>query len=405
MKCYKNRKAACKEPECVWEKNRGCKNANILHQSGGTSPKTKEKKLPQKKETLDSLKSGTPEDFFQYKHYLPSDAITSIAVLVSIAKSNRMSCAILPRIPKTIDPVQSSKDLLYWDANAKVLHHKLEVVKAIQSCKNKITKGRKQIRHIFGTILLGDTKQNIFHSLSYIYDIKWEEVEIFDPFGYDMSVSDKDPDIFISPSYASRFRNTFDMSEFNATIKDFFYNRIKAEAVYLPMEWCPIINIQNIQEKEKINDEAEFSGYCYAWSIWWIHKRLLYHNMNRKKLLDMELKKMRKNPFSVTAYVRAYSKKIADLTKFIMLRSLMASGLSKNKASKELKTFLDLTASINILRNKMANETNDKKFQALFDKFWDLIDEHGPVYDPIAQTIYKNLPKAMEEVDAAFEFI
>lgn len=361
--------------------------------------KAKLKKGPEcqnKRNEQDFTNFGTPqrlEHEFTEFFSIPSETISTIAALVIIAKHHPKTCVVLPGIPKNMMPGNISNKYLLWNSVEKKLYHGEKTKTAIQNCQHK-----KRVQMILGPILLFDKTKMISHMMGFILDTKWNEVEIFDPIGSFLVVSDKTNDIALSEPYSKLTRTMYQMSYFNSAIRDFFYSQLNVQAVYLPYEWCPLLGIQSLEKQEKKKHVKETPGYCMAWVIWWMYKRASYPNEDRYILLEREMKRLRKNTNLLTSYVRSYSKKIGALTKTLMIRSIMASGVSRHKATKTIEEFWIAAEPVISVLNELAKVRTESSRSRLNKKLESLLEKNLPIIMSISTKVYDNLETALQEI-------
>jgi glutaredoxin len=85
---------------------------------------------------------------------------------------------------------------------------------------------------------------------------------------------------------------------------------------YKPLEFCPKLGFQTLQEKEpyKMYDP---SGFCAAWSCWYADLRLLNGDVDSKTLIRKTIKALKSSPEKLTDFIRNYSQFIVDASSFI----------------------------------------------------------------------------------------
>jgi hypothetical protein len=77
---------------------------------------------------------------------------------------------------------------------------------------------------------------------------------------------------------------------------------------------CP--NFQGIQQKEQEWTKIKYkniSGYCIAWSTWYIDLRFSNPSYNKDKILNIMNDTFKKNPGKITKYISAYADNIIKL--------------------------------------------------------------------------------------------
>jgi hypothetical protein len=235
--------------------------------------------------------------------------------------------------------------------------------------------------------------------MAFIYDLKWNEVEIFDPMGAYILLSIKSKDINFSHQYAEATSSQYEMSHFNSAIRNYFYDQLKVQAVFLPYEWCPLLGIQYFEKEEKKKAITETPGYCMAWSIWWINKRATNPNADRFTLLRTEMQKLKNNGHLLTSYIRAYAKKIGSITQLIMIRSLMAGGIKRREATIMLDTYWNaLLPILNIMHQLSKSDITLKQQEGLKIKLDQLENSNRNILTSISGKVYSNLELALQEI-------
>lgn len=139
------------------------------------------------------------------------------------------------------------------------------------------------------------------HANWLLYDKETCSLERFEPYG---KLNDKK--CLNPPNLDSEIEKLFKENLGDSFIKNYYH----------PLSFSPARNLQTIQEAEK--EKLEIVGFCSVWSCFWIDLRLSNPDIDRKKLLDMtikELKKLkRKENISFTQFIRNYSGIIVDVS-------------------------------------------------------------------------------------------
>ena len=159
----------------------------------------------------------------------------------------------------------------------------------------------------FIIIPLGIESREGNHANYLIYDSQINEIERFEPHGYNTP-----PGLYYNPSLLdgileSRFKNI------NENIK---YIR---PSDYLPKIGFQLMDVRE-NKKRKIGDPA---GFCALWCIWYVDMRLTYRDTDRKKLANLLIKTVRSQNISFRNMIRNYSKYIIEIRDEILKKSDM----------------------------------------------------------------------------------
>jgi glutaredoxin len=154
------------------------------------------------------------------------------------------------------------------------------------SVKSCLAKGSKFIVMPFGFSCIS----GLAHANFLVYNSHTKELERFDPHGLQI-------DCFNPPGFAKKLGQLFN----NNVQKDMIVK------VYDPLDFCPIANVQYIQEKEKEQKIDDPRGFCLAWSAWYADTRLSNPNKSRIEVVNMALKELKDRPTSFTTFIRSYS--------------------------------------------------------------------------------------------------
>lgn len=169
----------------------------------------------------------------------------------------------------------------------------------IKKCLNSKTK--------FIIIPIGIEMKEGNHAGYLIYDTKKNEVERFEPHG-----STTPPGLFYNPNLLDDILE----SRFKAINDSIKYVR--------PHEYIPKIGFQLFDssevKKKKIGDPM---GFCALWCIWYVDMRLTYRNIDRKKLVDILIRKIKSQNISFKNMVRNYGENIINIRDRILLSSKM----------------------------------------------------------------------------------
>jgi glutaredoxin len=130
------------------------------------------------------------------------------------------------------------------------------------------------------------------HANFLVYNSETKELERFDPHGVIQNAC------LNPPRFAEKLGKLF-----NDNVK-----RGMVKKVYDPLDYCPVISFQYIQEgeiKEKKPDDPR--GFCIAWSAWYADTRLSNPNKSREDVVKMSLKELKDRPTSFTEFIRNYA--------------------------------------------------------------------------------------------------
>lgn len=134
-----------------------------------------------------------------------------------------------------------------------------ECKKSFNKCKNDVN-----IRFIvlyFGIFYTGKSG-TISHANCIIYDKFYETCEIFEPYGSNHS------DV------------AFNIEFMYSVVKVALLKLFNVSNVYLPDDYCPYNSFQRLA-KNNILTNFSSSGFCLAWSIWYVDAKLSNFNNNR----------------------------------------------------------------------------------------------------------------------------
>lgn len=159
----------------------------------------------------------------------------------------------------------------------------------------------------FIIIPLGIEMKEGNHAGYIIYDIQKKEVERFEPHGSTTPVG-----LYYNPNLLDDILE----SRFKTVDENIKYIR--------PHEYIPKIGFQLFDsgesKKKKIGDPM---GFCALWCIWYVDMRLTYKNFDRKKLVDILIKKIKSENISFKNMVRNYGQNIIDIRDKILSNSKM----------------------------------------------------------------------------------
>lgn len=87
---------------------------------------------------------------------------------------------------------------------------------------------------------------------------------------------------------------------------------MKIKTYYKPIDFCPVVSFQNLEEKQFRNKKYEPGGYCGAWSIWFADLRLSNPNVDRRDIVEYAISKIPLET-SFRQFIRNYSDYLVSL--------------------------------------------------------------------------------------------
>jgi len=253
-----------------------------------------------------------------------SDWLTIVATLAQMARKSPEACIIALGLG---DPEQNIRPGLLWIVSPNG-STKLVNKKAFQdmfwSCQN-----RRNVRFIIGLLAMSSRGHiSADHMLSYIYDIKQNEIEIFDPNGGLQMAENMNYDM-----YSQFMDNYFRMPLFNDISSRYFQNVLRIRKVHFPTEWCPV-GIQELEEQDRVQSieqkQQDFGGYCAAWSIWWLQERLRHPNVHRSQLLVNLTKQFTDQNINLKQWMLDFAKQLSR-TKIRLMKTALRFGGRRSK--------------------------------------------------------------------------
>jgi hypothetical protein len=119
--------------------------------------------------------------------------------------------------------------------------------------------------------------------------------------------------------YGKSKRDCTNPVDIDLKLKKLFQDNLGEDFIleyYEPLDFMPKKSFQSLQEDEgdfkKKNKDDPDGGFCAAWVAWYAELRVQNPNKDRKRLVDMALKRLQESDRSMTKYIRGYS---ASLTK------------------------------------------------------------------------------------------
>lgn len=172
---------------------------------------------------------------------------------------------------------------LLWDDNTKKLVVNHDFIERLHLCRDN------NARFAIGTITL--VSNNQAHANSFVYDIEENAVELFEPHG---------TSAWTFPEYVKELKDQFE--------------KIGITKFYEPNNFCPLVSFQLLQHGEGHKLDTDPSGFCQAWSHWWIEHRLSNPDKTRHELVEETLRDIKE----LTPFIRKYANKIQKIrTKLI----------------------------------------------------------------------------------------
>ena len=145
------------------------------------------------------------------------------------------------------------------------------------------------------------------HAGYLIYDNEKKEIERFEPHGSSGPVG-----LYYNPNLLDELLE----SKFKLIDENIKY--------FKPSDYIPKIGFQLFdvieQKKKKIGDPM---GFCALWCIWYVDMRLTYRSYDRKKIVDILIKKIKSENISFRNMVRNYGIHIIELRDNILKKSKM----------------------------------------------------------------------------------
>lgn len=155
----------------------------------------------------------------------------------------------------------------------------------------------------FLVVLVSLKLPHIGHANVLIYDKSSNELERFDPHGYDeLEVLGHDKlDVILKETWNKH------LDESNIKMKRKF-------RFFSPKQYCPrkAYVFQAKESEDLFVSNSDSKGNCAVWRMWYIHVRLSNPNLNRKEVVLFASKKLNENG-SVRNFIKMYQKYVAML--------------------------------------------------------------------------------------------
>ena len=160
-----------------------------------------------------------------------------------------------------------------------------------QSTKELIITSFKNSKVKNIVIFLSLNYEHFSHANIIIYSKDTNEIERFDPFGFDPK--DKNIDIKLS---------------------SLFKELLPGVKYIAPKDYMNSVGFQKVDVNEKLSSYiGDPFGYCVAWSIWYADLRLTYPTIQRDKLIKYLVRHFGEQNLTYRSVIRNYTKKITDI--------------------------------------------------------------------------------------------
>ena len=135
------------------------------------------------------------------------------------------------------------------------------------------------------------------HANYIIYDLQKKEVERYEPHGSH-----------------NPFNFNYDYTLLDKLLKTKFLSFDKDIKYFRPADFLPKISFQSLDdfEKDKQKKIGDPSGFCGAWSVWYVDMRLNNSTYNRDNLVYKIIKKIKKFNYSFKQIIRNYTINITN---------------------------------------------------------------------------------------------
>ena len=138
--------------------------------------------------------------------------------------------------------------------------------------------------------------ENGAHANILLYDSELNEIERFEPAGGE---------------YPLEFNYNPDLLDFY--LEDYFRSKFKDIKYFKPRSYEMTIGFQAMEIYDINKKIGDPTGFCGAWSLWWVYMRIKHSTINRSKLFIQLVKTIRKNNLSFKNVIRSFSKQIIDI--------------------------------------------------------------------------------------------
>ena len=266
------------------------------------------KKLPKIKNEIKLLKKNK-----KIRTTFQGTPLNEIFALLYLLKKHKNDCA---PISSNISDLSFSEYGLDYIKNTNKLKYYEQYIEDFNNCLEN-----KNIKFIISPLRIFDSETG-GHANYLIFNKHTFEIERFEPYGSYMNNNNLD----------QKLKNFY--SDINTKIKYFS-----------PMEYCPNIGIQELQELELELEKTQESigdplGFCSAWSIWYADLRLSNPKINRKDLINKSIN-FNKQKNNLTSFIRNYSQFIIDQRDQLLRKNhiskLYEEDMSNNQMNKIIK--------------------------------------------------------------------
>jgi hypothetical protein len=205
------------------------------------------------------------------------------------------------------------------------------VVSKILSCF-----GRKRFTVLlFRTERIKPDGSSVVHANTLIYDYQLQQLQRFDPNGFTSRIDTDD----LNDKMLRAFVNAGIFAEGSA------WKFVDT------LDYCPRMSYQYWQFQEGQNP-LERSGYCLAWSAWYLDFRLLNPDaVNMEALIQASFKRLGQQG-SLTKIIRDYSDMLTEIT------YIVSDAIMKQKTTQQLSDDLDELIGCRKVENMMPGQTS-----------------------------------------------
>jgi glutaredoxin len=230
--------------------------------------------MPKGKSSIRTKFNGSPSD--------------SLGAMIYLSNKHPNDCVVITK-RYSEDIFKQSEISIRWSEKLNKLLVPENFWQSFNRCKNS---SKRFIVYPFGF-----TCNNISHSNYLLYDRKTKTMERFEPHGNVNLVADEENIKCLNSPVDFEILKLFEKHMGTDFIKRY----------YKPLEYTPEIGYQTIQESEKEMKESDPEGFCSAWCVWYIDLRLSNPDIDRKELIELSIKELKKHPQSLTKFIRNYS--------------------------------------------------------------------------------------------------
>jgi len=169
------------------------------------------------------------------------------------------------------------------------------------------------------------------HSNYLIFDKNTNELERFEPYGFD------NPYMF-----------DYDGKILDKRLEHIFTKEHKNIKYIKPSDYEPKVGFQFLESGDRYNKQiGDPGGFCAAWALWYVEQRLTYADVDRKVLINKIFKNIKLENISIKNMIRNYSLNVTKLRDQIFSESDMTI----NNWLNEKYTDTQLVAIIKKIKN------------------------------------------------------